>query len=69
MTLNGEVDGLFKTVGDIQSQGINTPVPSGSGGSAYGKNIMEFRGIANLDKLSNDPKDFNVWCFRLKNNL
>ena len=30
---------------------------------------MEFRGIANLEKLSNDPKDFSVWCLRLKNNL
>ena len=30
---------------------------------------MEFKGISNLEKMSNDPKDFNVWCLRLKNNL
>ena len=30
---------------------------------------MEFKGISNLEKLSNDPTDFNVWCLRLKNNL
>ena len=30
---------------------------------------MEFKGISNLEKLSSDPKDFNVWCLRLKNNL
>ena len=67
--LKGQHDDLAKTVGLLQSQGINTSAFTGGGGSGYTKNIMEFKGISNLEKLSNDPKDFNVWCLRLKINL
>ena len=50
--LKGQQDDFAKTFGLLQSQGINASAANGGGGSGYAKNIMEFRGIANLEKLT-----------------
>lgn len=60
---------------DLQAQTIyGSSGPSQNPFSAQGngttaKNIMEYRSISTMDKLTNDAKDFNIWTLRLKNTL
>jgi len=58
---------------DLQAQTVygNTG-PTQNQFSANGptvKNIMEYRSISMMDKLTNDTKEFNIWALRLKNTL
>ena len=71
--INGQIAEILVRMKDLQAQAVygNTG-PSQNQFSANGttvKNIMEYRSISMMDKLTNDTKEFNIWTLRLKNTL
>ena len=73
--IHGQMSEILVRMKDLLAQAVygNTG-PSHNQFSANGngvtvKNIMEYRSISMMDKLSNDTKEFNIWMLRLKNTL
>jgi len=73
-TTNGQVSEILVRMKDLQAQaayGASTGSPQGGqftgNGATGGKNIMEYRSISMMEKLTGDAKEFNIWSLRLKN--
>ena len=70
MKLTGQMSEMLVRMKGIQTQTVygNTG-SSQTNGSVTNKNIMEYRRIPAMEKLSDDAKSFSVWSLHLKNTL
>ena len=72
---NGQVSEILIRMKDLQAQtayGASTGSPQGgqfNSNGAGGKNIMEYRSVSMMEKLTGEAKEFNIWSLRLKNTL
>ena len=72
MKIAGQMSEIVVRMKDIQTQTAygNTGPSRTNGFTSMGnKNIMEYRSILTMEKLTEDAKGFSIWTLRLKSTL